>query len=220
MTPLSSRIRLGQFASMTAAIALLLGMVAGLSAVAGNDNDVVPTLRDPPTGGGGAATAGPSMEQRTATATLSAEDKTFVETAFKGGLAEIKEVQLAQQKAADPQVRKTAAQLQKEHEALNAELSRLGSRYGVALPKEPSPERQALYQKLQKLSGDEFDRQFLKAGTQAHQKTVALFERTESTSSNPEIKTLAGDTLPTLKKHLSMLQDLQARDSKPHNSGY
>lgn len=220
MTPLSSRIRLGQIASMTAAIALLLGMVAGLSAVAGDD--VVPTLRDPPTGGGGAATPGPSMEQRTATATLSTEDKTFVETAFKGGLAELKEVQLAQQKAADPQVRKTAAQLQKEHEALNAELSRIGSRYGVALPKEPSPERQALYQKLQKLSGDDFDRQFLKAGTQAHQKTLALFERTESTSSNPEIKTLAGDTLPTLKKHLSMLQGLQAHDSKPHNhnSGY
>jgi putative membrane protein len=160
------------------------------------------------------------MEQRTATANLSAEDKTFIETAYKGGLAEIKEVQLAQQKAADPQVRKTASQLQKEHEALNSELSRIGSRYGVALPKEPSPERQALYQKLQKLSGDDFDKQFLKAGAEAHQKTIALFERTESASPNPEIKTLAGDTLPTLKKHLSMLKDLQAHEGKAHSSSY
>jgi putative membrane protein len=196
MTPFNSRSRLGQITSMTAAIALLLGMVAGLSAVAGND--VV-------------------SEQRTATATLSAEDKAFIDTAYKGGLAEIQEVKLAQQKAADPELRKAAAQLQKEHEALNSQLSRIGSRYGVALPKEPSPERQAQYQKLQKLAGEDFDRQFIEAGSAAHQKTIALFERTESTTANPDIKTLAGGTLPTLKKHLSMLQGLGAHD---HASSY
>ncbi len=190
MTPLSSRTRLAQITSMTGAIALLLGMVAGLHAVAGDD-----------------------------AATLSPDDKTFIETALKGGIAEVQEVGLAQKKAANPQLRTAAAQLEKEHQSLNAELSRIGTQYGVALPKEPSPERKELYGKLQKLEGEQFDAQFLKAGSEAHQKTIALFERTQASSANPEIKALAGDTLPTLKKHLSMLKDLQDHGSAAHSSG-
>lgn len=201
MTPLSSRTRLAQITSMTGAIALLLGMVAGLHAVAGDD------------------AAAQATERRTAAVMLSADDKTFIETALKGGIAEVQEVELAQKKAANPQLRTAAAQLEKEHKALNTELSRIGTQYGVALPKEPSAERKALYDKLQKLEGEQFDAQFLKAGSEAHQKTIALFESTQANSTNPEIKALAGNTLPTLKKHLSMLKGLQEHGGATHDSG-
>lgn len=204
MTPLDSRTRLGQAISMAAAVALLLSMVAGLHAVAGDD----------------AATPGDPSASHIAAPKLSTDDQKFVETALKGGIAEIQEVQLAQKKAANPELRTAAAQLEQEHQALNTKLSGIGSKYGVALPEQPSPERKALYEKLQKLSGAEFDARFLEAGTQAHQKTITLFERTQSTSSNPDIKALAGDTLPTLRKHLSMLQDLQAhKKTEKHSSG-
>lgn len=204
MTPLTSRTPFGQIVSMVCAIALLIGTVAGLSAVAGDD-DVTP-----------AATG----EQRTAAATnaLSPDDKTFIQNALQGGIAEVQEVELAQKKAAAPELRTAAEQLEQEHKALNTELSRIGTQYGMTLPKEPSAERQALYDKLQKLSGEQFDAQFLKAGTEAHKKTIALFERTQSTSANPDVKALTRDTLPTLKKHLSMLEGLQAGKTATHSS--
>ncbi len=152
-------------------------------------------------------------------ATLSAADKGFLETAFKGGLAEVQEVQLAQEKAADPELCSAAAQLEKEHTALNSELSRIGSRHGVALPKEPGEDRKEFYHRLQKLSGEQFDMEFLKAGTEAHQRTIALFERTQAQTANAEIKKLAGDTLPTLKKHLSMLHGLQGSGPASESRG-
>ena len=215
MTPLTSRTPLGQIVSMLFAIALLVGTVAGLSAVAGDDDA---TTREPPPA---AATPTPEAanEQRTATATLSADDKSFVETALKGGIAEVQEVELAQKKAANSALRKAAAQLEKDHKALNKELGRVGTQYGVTLPREPGADRQQLYAKLEKLSGEQFDQQFLQAATEAHRKGIALFERTESNSSNPDIKALAGDTLPKLRKHLAMLEDLQSGREATHSSG-
>jgi putative membrane protein len=215
MTPLTSRTPLGQIVSMVFAIALLLGTVAGLSAVAG---DGAATTRDPPPAAA-MPTPDTASDQRTATAALSADDKSFVETALKGGIAEVQEVELAQKKAANPELRKAAAQLEKEHEALNKELGRVGTQYGVTLPRAPGADRQQLYAKLEKLAGEEFDQQFLQAGTEAHRKTIALFERTRSNSSNPDIKALASDTLPKLRKHLAMLENLQSGKQKTQRSG-
>lgn len=207
MTPLTPSTTRGQIVSMLGAIALLLATVAGLSAVAG-DGDA--TLREPPKADEAQAPSA-TGEQRTAAATLSADDKSFIDTALKGGIAEVKEVELAQKKAGDPQLRKAAAHLEKDHKALNAELERIGAQYGLPLPSEPGADRKALYQKLEKLSGEQFDAQFLKAATAAHRKGIALFERTKSNSANPEIRSLANQTLPTLKKHLAMLEDLQGQ---------
>lgn len=187
-----SRLAFGQVLSMTGAIALLVGMAAGLHAVAGDD-----------------VTQDPGPASGSATVALSADDQRFIETALQGGIAEIKEVQLAQKRAGNPNVRHAAAQLEQEHTALNAQLSRIGSAHGLALPTEPGADSQALYQRLQRLSGDEFDREFLKAGSRAHQRTIELFERTGAVSTNGEIKKLAGNTLPTLQKHLSMLHGLR-----------
>lgn len=196
-----SRIAFGQVLSMTGAIALLIGMAAGLHAVAGNDVTQVP---------GPASGMAPRVAaDGTATVALSTNDKRFIETALQGGIGEIKEVQLAQKRAGNPDVRHAAAQLEQEHTALNAELTRIGSAHGLALPTEPGADRKASYQRLQRLSGNEFDREFLKAGSRGQQRTIELFKRTGAVSTNGEIKKLAGNTLPTLQKHLSMLYGLQ-----------
>lgn len=196
-----SRNAFGQVVSMAGAIALLLGMAAGLHAVAGDDV----TPESAPASGMAPRLAA----EGTSSAALSANDRSFIETALKGGIAEIQEVQLAQQKASSPDLRRAAAQLEQEHKALNGELGRIGSSYGLVLPTEPTDERKALYQQLGQLSGSDFDRAFLKAGSTAHQRTIALFQRTQAESTNAEIKKLAGSTLPTLKQHLSMLHGLQ-----------
>ena len=43
----------------------------------------------------------------------------------------------------------------------------------------------------------------------AHKDAVSLFERYGKGGDNAELKTFANETLPTLKEHLKMAQDLE-----------
>lgn len=97
----TSAIPFEQIVALAAASALLLAMAAGLHAVAGEDRAQVTPPQEAMT----------KAAEGTAATMLSADDKVFIETALKGGLAEVQEVQLAQQKAADPELRNVAARL-------------------------------------------------------------------------------------------------------------
>ena len=45
----------------------------------------------------------------------------------------------------------------------------------------------------------------------AHKDTVSLFERYAKRGDNPDLKNWAGKTLPALKHHLKMAQDLSKK---------
>jgi putative membrane protein len=51
----------------------------------------------------------------------------------------------------------------------------------------------------------------VQAAIDAHRRTIDLFERTEAETNNPQVKTFAGNTLPTLKHHLEMMQALDGK---------
>jgi len=65
--------------------------------------------------------------------------------------------------------------------------------------------------RLQGLSGAEFDREFMKQMVSDHKAAVADFQRAASTASDPEIKTFAQRTLPGLQEHLQMARSLSER---------
>lgn len=148
-------------------------------------------------------------QARVAAATLSPDDKRFIEQAAKGGVAEVQEAKLAQQKAANADVKRGATSLEADHKAANARLKTIAEANGVTPPAEPGPDRKALYERLQKLQGPEFDAEYLRAGVAAHEKTIELFEKTQKQSQNAEVRKFAGETLPTLRHHLEMMKQMQ-----------
>jgi putative membrane protein len=81
----------------------------------------------------------------------------------------------------------------------------------VTVREEAPPERKALQERLQGLSGKQFDDAYVQAAIDAHRRTIDLFERTEAETNNPQVKTFAGNTLPTLKHHLEMMQALDGK---------
>jgi putative membrane protein len=130
----------------------------------------------------------------------------FIKEAIQGNLAEVKMGQLAQQKGQSDEAKKFGQMLQKDHSDANTKAMAVAKQIGVTPPMEPNAEQKAMYDKLSKLSGLEFDRQFAKEMVEDHQKDIAAFQK--ESSMNDEAGKFAKDTLPTLQHHLQMAQSL------------
>ncbi|MBI3653058.1 MAG: DUF4142 domain-containing protein [Acidobacteria bacterium] len=72
---------------------------------------------------------------------------------------------------------------------------------------------QKMSEKLAKLSGADFDREYMKYMVEDHVKDVAMFEKEAKTGKDADIKAFAEKTLPTLKEHLQMARDTNAKVS-------
>lgn len=162
---------------------------------------------------------------------LSRSDKEFIKDATNIGTAEVKLSQLAVDKATNPEVKKFAQTMVDDHSKANEELKSLVGKIGsggVATTgtmtgrtatdesmsgEQLSSEGQKAYDKLKDLSGDKFDREYVKIMVDDHQKAVKLFEKQSKNGENSELKTFATKTLPTLRHHLDQAQLVQ-RDIK------
>jgi putative membrane protein len=141
------------------------------------------------------------------------QDTHFVKQAATCGLAEVKAGELAQERAASPQVKKFAKQMVEDHSKANKELEELAGRKGWQLPREMDDKHRKEIEKLSRLSGEEFDREFMKCQVDAHQEAVKLFEEQSQGGRDADLKAWAATTLPTLREHLRMAQQVSGREA-------
>jgi len=136
----------------------------------------------------------------------------FVTEAIQGNLAEIAVGKLAQQKGQSDGVRSFGAQLVSDHTATNDKAMSVAQSMGVSPPSEPNKKQKAVYDRLSKLSGENFDREFAKAMVDDHKNDIREFEK-EAKKKNDPAAEFANQTLPTLRKHLEMAQSLASGKS-------
>jgi putative membrane protein len=137
-----------------------------------------------------------------AAASWAADNATFLQEAIKGSLAEVQMGQLAQQNGQSDEVKSFGAQLVADHSSALDKAKTLASSAGTPVPEQPTPEAQAQYEKLQILTGADFDEEFSKHMVMDHEKDIAKFE--EQAGGNDEVAAFAKETLPTLKTHLDV----------------
>ncbi len=65
--------------------------------------------------------------------------------------------------------------------------------------------------KLSKSSGAEFDRQYANAMVKDHKEDVKEFSKEADKGKDPDVRAFASKTLPTLKEHLKMAQDMAGK---------
>ena len=82
---------------------------------------------------------------------------------------------------------------------------------GSAVPR-PTKKQKADYDRISKLSGEQFDREFAKMMVEDHKKDIREFE-TEAKKKTDPVAEFANETLPTLRKHLEMAQSLASGES-------
>ena len=98
-----------------------------------------------------------------------------------------------------------------DHTNANAELKALATKKTVTLPTDLDAEHKALKDKLQGLSGAEFDKAYTAAMVSDHEKTVDLFEAQAGSGSDADAKAFAAKTLPKLKMHLEMIENINGK---------
>jgi len=194
-----------QTITLAAGLALLLSTAPGWAQNAGTG--VVQPGATPMTSAGSPEATKP-VGAPDATARLSRTDKTFVEKASLGGMAEVQAGQLAQNQAQSADVKAFGQHMVADHTEAGQKLKSIVDAEGISAPSDLDKIDQKQIDALQQKSGAGFDKQYVKDQLAAHRKTVALFQKEASSGSDPQLKQFASDTLPTLQHHLSDVEAL------------
>ena len=140
------------------------------------------------------------------TSLSSSGDRKFVEKAAAGGMAEVKLGQLAVDKGSSQAVKDFGKRMVDDHGKANDELKQLANQKGVTLPTTMDKSSQKEYDKLSKMSGADFDREYMKHMVSDHKKDVSEFKSQANKAKDPDVKQFAQKTLPTLEEHLKLAQ--------------
>ena len=147
---------------------------------------------------------------RSASDSLARADRKFIEDAARGGMAEVQLGQLAAQKAQSSEVKQFGQKMVDDHGKANDQLKSIASSKNVTLPTDLDRAHKRDYDRLSKLSGAEFDREYMKHMVSDHKKDVSDFRKEAKSAKDTEVKNFASTTLPTLEQHLQMAQQADA----------
>lgn len=164
--------------------------------------------------GGSSASGSSSMDSSSrmgasgASGTLAAADRKFMMEAASGGMLEVAAGRLAATQAQDPQIKAFGQRMVTDHTQANQQLMSLASAKGVQLPTSMERKHQQMVDKLQAMSGAEFDRAYASMMAKDHKEDVEAFRKASRDSKDPDLKSFATQTLPTLQDHYATAQTL------------
>ena len=137
-----------------------------------------------------------------------AKDKIFVKTAAAGGLAEVKLGQLAADKASGADVKAFGQKMVDDHTKLNNDMKPIADRMGIMAPSTLDAKDQALYDKLNGMSGMAFDHAYLRAMVMDHHKDLKEFTAEMNSTKDPELKTAVTQGRDVIQQHTTMVEQL------------
>lgn len=137
----------------------------------------------------------------------------FIKQAIQGDNSEIALGQLAQQKAGSQQVKDFGQTLVTDHTQAKEQAASVAKQLNVTPPDGMMQDAQDEQNKLSKMSGNDFDKEFATFMVMDHQKDIQQFQEEANANSGPA-SDLAKQQLPVLQKHLKMAKSLSASDDQ------
>ena len=141
----------------------------------------------------------------------------FLKEAIRGDIAETQIGQLAQQKSTNAEVKSFGQELVTDHSQASTEATSLAQTMKITVPTKPNRKAQTEYEKLSKLSGSAFDKEFASYAVKDHEEDIAKFQK-EAKANDGQVSALAQKTLPVLQKHLEAAQALEAKVGKEQSA--
>jgi putative membrane protein len=135
----------------------------------------------------------------------------FVKEAATSDMFEIQSSQIAQERG-NASEKSFAATMIKDHQKTSEDLKSMISSGDLKaeLPTALDSSHQSKIDKLKSLKGADFSSRYDGDQLDGHKDAVSLFERYAKGGDNSKLKDWADKTLPTLRHHLKMAQDLTA----------
>jgi putative membrane protein len=139
--------------------------------------------------------------------TVSDADREFATKAARGGMTEVELGKLAQEKGSAKHTKDYGRMLVDDHSRMNSELKSVASRSNITLPADMGEEHRKTYDRLAKLSGAAFDREFFQEEISIHRKDIDEFQKEASSGSDMPLKDFASRSIPTLQEHLRLAEN-------------
>ena len=124
----------------------------------------------------------------TAAAAVTDADKSFLAMAAQSDVNEITLSQLAATKATSSKVKTYAQKMVADHNMLEAKMKPFASAWSITPPSGPDAEHQTVLDKLNGLSGADFDKAYIDAMTMDHHKALDAFTTEVSTTTDLKFK--------------------------------
>jgi putative membrane protein len=138
----------------------------------------------------------------------SMKDKMFLRNAAEGGMAEVQLGQLAAEKGSSQEVKDFGQKMVSDHTALNNDMTPIAQSMGVTVPKKVNKQHQAEYDKLNGLSGDDFDKEYITAMVKDHHKDLREFRDEATSASDPTLKAAVEKGVKVISEHTMMVDKL------------
>jgi putative membrane protein len=143
------------------------------------------------------------------------EDKMFLRKAAEGGIAEVKIGQLAAQKGSSDEVKAFGQKMVDDHTKLNNQMAQVADSLGVMLPKSMNKDDQAEYDKLNGLSGNDFDMEYLSFMVKNHHKDLHAFRIEAASRADPVLRNAVVDAEGVIHDHTVMVDKLARAKGVP-----
>jgi putative membrane protein len=130
---------------------------------------------------------------------LSSADKAFIKDAAKGGMMEVAMGRVAEKSATNSEVKNFGARMVKDHSKANEELKAIAKEENVEWPAEKEAGKW------------KSDKDYMDAMVKDHEADLAAFEKEAKNGSDPDVKNFASKTAETVRKHLEMAKEIDAK---------
>jgi putative membrane protein len=139
------------------------------------------------------------------------DDKKFLATAAQSDQNEIKLSELAEDKATSPAVKAFAKKMVTEHKKMSASMMPFAEKAGVTPPSDVDADHQKEYDKLNGLSGGDFDKEYIDQMVTDHAKALDAFTTEAKDTKDVKLRAavLKGKTM--VAAHKNMAYDLKKK---------
>jgi putative membrane protein len=128
------------------------------------------------------------------------DDTSFIQKNITDNLAEIEMARMAQQRAADQQIKRAASQLVADHTAILNDLRRVARKRNIIEVVAATKK-----QNLDQVSGVEFEKQWLGEMIATHQSKITELENASAHITDAEVKAIVSKALEKMRMHKDML---------------
>lgn len=143
------------------------------------------------------------------TTTASQDDADFAVKAANAGMSEIESSKVALAGSANAGVKSYAQMIVDEHTAAGTKLGTIATSKQITVPATLGDDEKNKVADLSKKKGTDLDKAYLDKMVSDHKDAVDLFKKESDNSKDADLKAFAGETLPTLQKHLDEAKALR-----------